>query len=201
MRLILVRHGESFWNEQKRVSGFTDIDLNEKGKEQAKRLAIALKKEKVAAIYSSPLKRCVDTAQAIAQLCYLEVNIDPDLKELDTGELEGLPEEEISKRYGEFWKEWRRGSGSLHLPGGESLEELQIRAWRAIHRIAKRHAEEVVVVVSHLFTILVIISQVLGLELRYLRRLRQDEAAISILNMEEQGNSLVLLNGTCHLRE
>ena len=197
----MVRHGESYWNEQRRVSGFTDIDLTEKGKEQAKRLAIALKKEKVSAIYSSPLKRCVDTAQAIAQLCYLEVNIDPDLKELNAGELEGLPEEEISKRYGEFWQEWRRGSGSLHLPEGESLEELQIRAWRAIQRIAKRHPDEVVVVVSHLFTILVLISQVLGLELRYLRRLRQDEAAISILNMEEQGNSLVLLNGTCHLRE
>ncbi len=199
MRLILIRHGESSWNQERRIQGISDIELNERGREQAEKISIALRGEKVNAIYSSPLKRAVDTAKAIAQVHHLEVNIEPDLRELDVGELDGLREKEVNQRYGEFWKEWRKGDGSIHLPGGESLEELQRRAWRAIQHIDGKHSNEVVIVVSHLFAIRTIICQALGLELGKSGRLKQDVAAISILNLEEQGSSLVLFNDTCHL--
>ena len=105
----------------------------------------------VAAIYSSPLKRAMDTAKAIAQACHLEIKVAPDLRELDAGELEGLSEEGLGGRYGFFWKEWQKGNPSLHLPGGESLEELQRRAWGEIEHIAERHPDEAVAVISHLF--------------------------------------------------
>ena len=199
MRLILIRHGESSWNRERRIQGISNIELNERGRKQAEKIAIALRGEKVDAIYSSPLKRAVDTAKAIAQVHHLEVNIEPDLRELDVGELDGLREKEVNQRYGEFWKEWRKGDGSIHLPGGESLEELQRRAWRAIQHIDGKHSNEVVIVVSHLFAIRTIICQALGLELGKSGRLKQDVAAISILNLEEQGSSLVLFNDTCHL--
>lgn len=200
MRLILIRHGESLWNWERRVQGCrSDTELSQRGKGQTERIAAVMKNQEVAAIYSSPLKRAMDTAKAIAQALKLEISVAPDLRELDAGELEGLSEEELGERYGDFWREWRKGNPSLHLPGGESLEELQRRAWGEIEHIAERHPDEAVAVIGHLFANLTIICRALGIDLRNMRHLRQDEAAISILEITKQGNSLLLLNDTCHL--
>jgi len=200
MRLILIRHGETFWNWERRIQGCrSNTELNQRGKEQAEKIASLLGKQKVDAIYSSPLKRAVDTAQAIAQACGLGMNVAPELREIDAGELEGLSEEELGKRYKAFWREWRKGNSSLPLPGGESLEGLQRRAWGEIERIMERHPNETVAVISHLFANLTIICQALGLDLDNMRYLRQDPAAINILEITRQGNSLLLFNDTCHL--
>jgi len=203
MRLILIRHGECSWNKERRIQGCrTDTSLNDRGKAQAEEVALALKEEKLTAIYSSPLSRAVNTAQPLAQIHGLEVNIDPDLREIDAGELEGLSAEEVRERYGYFWKEWRIGTGAAtRLPGGESLVELQSRAWRSIQRISKRHPDGVVVVFSHLLAILAVVCRALELDLSNLLRLRQGAAAITILNLGEQGASLALFNDTCHLTD
>jgi broad specificity phosphatase PhoE len=198
MRLILVRHAESSWNQEKRIQSFSDTELNQRGEEQAKRIALALREEKVNAIYSSPLKRAVETAEAIARVRHLEVNIDPDLGEIDCGELEGLTLEEVRSQYSDFWREWREGKGSLQFPKGESLEQLQRRAWGAIQRLIERQLDGVVVI-SHAFTILAIICHALELDITHFRRFKQDVAAINILNFGEQETSLILFNDTCHL--
>jgi len=200
MRLILIRHGESLWNWERRVQGCrSDTELSQRGKGQAERIAAAMKNQKVAAIYSSPLKRATDTAKTIAQACHLGIKVAPDLRELDCGELEGLSQEELGERYGIFWREWQKGSPSLHLPGGESLEELQRRAWGEIEHIVERHPDEAVAVISHLFANLTIICRALGINLGNMKYLRQDPTAISILEITEQGSSLLLFNDTCHL--
>lgn len=199
MRLILVRHGESCWNEAGRVQGFSDIELNEKGRQQAEQIAQALSQEKVIAVYSSPLKRALDTARAIAQTHHLEVHTDPGLKEINAGELEGITLDKLKREYSEFLREWREGKSSFRMPGGESLEELQTRAWGAIQRIVQRHSQGAVAVVGHTFTNLVTLCRALELEIPYFRRLRQDVAAINILDYGEKGFSLKLLNDTCHL--
>ena len=200
MRLLLIRHGETPWNRQRRVQGCrSDTELGQRGKEQAEKIALVLRKQRVDAIYSSPLKRAVDTAKAIAQACGLGVNVASDLREIDAGELEGLSQEELRKRYKEFWKEWRESDPSFPLPGGESLEGLQRRAWGEIERIIERHPEETVAVIGHLLANLAIICRAVGLDLGHMGRLRQDPAAINILQITQQGNSLLLFNDTCHL--
>lgn len=199
LRLILVRHGESSWNEEGRVQGFYDAELSERGRQQAEHIAQALSPKKIAAVYSSPLKRALDTARAIAQAHLLEVHTDPDLKEIDLGELEGLTIDELRSQHSEFLREWREGRGSFRMPGGESLNELQERAWRAIRRIVPSHTQGAVVVVSHTFTNMSIICHALGLETSHFRRLKQDIAAISILDYDKKGFFLALLNCTCHL--
>ncbi|MFC1924252.1 histidine phosphatase family protein, partial [Chloroflexota bacterium] len=88
MRLILVRHGETSWNYQGRIQGCrSDTELSQKGRAQAEKIAIALRREKLGAVYSSTLRRARDTAQAIAQDCQLEVRLNHDLREIDAGEL------------------------------------------------------------------------------------------------------------------
>jgi len=200
MKLFLVRHAESFWNEQGRMQGgLSDIPLSDLGKEQAMRIATALEKEEISAICSSNLKRAMETAQAIAQLHQLGVEIDPDLREIEAGELEGITLEELIAKHNNFWLSFKRGEVSLHFPGGESLAEVQQRAWRAIQRIKEAHPDEVVVVVSHYYAILTIICRALGVDLPAITRLRQDRAAISILDFRGGNIVLTLLNNTCHL--
>lgn len=200
MRLILVRHGETAWNRERRIQGCrSDTELSVRGKDQAEKIALSLKGQKITAIYSSSLKRAMDTARVVARACGLEVRVIPELEEIDAGELEGLSEKKLEGRYREFWEEWKMGNPFLHLPGGESLDELQRRAWRAIERITEKHSDGLVVVISHFFAILTIICQALGLDLRHMRYLRQDLAAINILELTRQRNSLSLLNDTCHL--
>lgn len=200
MRLLLIRHGETSWNRVRRIQGCrSDTELSQRGREQAEKIALWLKKQRVDALYASPLKRAVDTAKAIVRACGLEVKVAFDLREIDAGELEGLSQEELRKRYGEFWKELREGDPSFPLPGGESLEGLQRRAWGEIEHIMERHPEETVAVVGHLLANLAIICRALGLDLGHMGRLRQDPAAINILEITRQGNSLLRFNDTCHL--
>lgn len=200
VRLILVRHGVTQWNQENRALGRADIELNEEGRRQAQGLALALKGERVAAIYSSPLRRAVETAQAIVRFHQGEVKIDGAFIEMDAGELDGLTYEEMRDRYGGFLQEWIRDARSLAMPGGECLEDVQHRAWQGVERILKNHPEDAVVVVSHNFTILCIICKALGLDLSQFRRLRLGLASISILNFGERGTALMLFNDTCHLQ-
>lgn len=199
MRLILVRHGETRWNQENRVLGHTEIELNEKGRKQAERLALTLKDETLAAIYSSPLRRARETAGEIARFHGLEVVTDDALKEVDAGELDGLTYQEMMERYGDFLKEWIKNDPSLKMPGGESMAELQQRAWPVVERIVRDHPDGVVILVSHSFAILSIICRAIGLSLSHFRRLRLSVASISIINFGERGTSLVLFNDTCHL--
>ena len=200
MRLILVRHGQTTMNRDRIIQGCgSDSGLSQRGREQAGRAASLLGRQQIDAIYSSPLKRAVDTAQAIAQACQLEVNVAPGLKEVDAGDLEGVSLDDMGEQYTEPWREWIRGNTSLPLPGGESLEELQRRAWKEIERIIERLPDETVVVVSHLLVTLVVICRAIGINLRHALHLRQDPAAISIVEISAPGNSLLLFNDTCHL--
>ena len=199
MRLILVRHGETMWNRENRILGHTDVDLNEKGRKQAERLGVALKDEEVTAIYSSSLRRARETANEIVRYHNLEVIADDAFMELDAGDLDGLTFEEVMKRYGEFLKEWANDASSLKVPGGESIAEVQRRAWSAVNKLVDIHADETVIVVSHSLAIQSMINKALEMNLSNLRRLRLDLASISILNFGKNGISLLLYNDTCHL--
>ncbi len=200
MRLILIRHGETSWNRERRIQGCrSNTELSQRGREQAEKLASRLRNQKLDAVYSSPLMRAVDTAQAIARTHGLKVSVDADLREIDAGELDGLSEQDLLSRYKDLWTEWRQGHAALHLPGGESLEELQNRTWGAIERIMGANPHGTVAAIGHLVANSVIICRVLGLDLHNMQRLRQDPTAITILELGREGNSLLLFNDTCHL--
>jgi broad specificity phosphatase PhoE len=200
MKLILIRHGETEWNKQRRIQGCrSDTRLSQKGLEQADRLAAALRKEAIDAIYASPMKRASETAQITAEACKLQVHVFNELREIDAGELDGLFERELSGPYETAWKEFRNGNASTPLPGGESLQDLQKRTSWAVDRILEKHIDGTVVVVAHLLVNLVIICQTLGISLSQIARFKQAPASVTILELTTQGNSLLLFNDTCHL--
>ena len=200
VRVILVRHGETEWNRLHQIQGSnSDTSLNKTGRQQVKSLALRLKKEPIQAIYCSPLERALETARAIASHHRLEVHLEPDLKEFNLGELEGIKIEDLDKSYRETLFITREGNIFPRVPGGESLKEVQQRAWGAIQRIISRYSEGEIVIVSHYFVLLTILCQGLNLPLLEMGRLRLDAASMSILTFKGQFSRLLLLNDTCHI--
>ena len=201
MKLILIRHGETEWNKQRRIQGCrSDTRLSQKGLEQADRLAAVLRKERLDAIYASPMKRASETAQIIAEACKLPVQVFNELREIDAGELDGLFERELTGPYETAWKEFRNGNASTPLPGGESLQNVQKRTSWAVDRMLEKHIDGTVVVVAHLLANLAMVCQALGINLGQIARFKQAPASITILELTTQGNSLLLFNDTCHLQ-
>ncbi|HEX79479.1 MAG TPA: histidine phosphatase family protein [Dehalococcoidia bacterium] len=196
-RIILVRHGETDWNLEKRIQGgSSDTILNARGREQAASIARKLEKEDIRAIYSTPLRRGLDTAQVIASYHMLEVIAEPSLREIEAGELEGVTTAELGKRFSEILI-WNADEGAFpRVPGGESLPEVQQRCWEAVRRLAAKHPEGALVLVTHYFVILSIICSVLGLPLSHIMRLRLSTGSISIFNLDGDQAHLELFNDT-----
>jgi broad specificity phosphatase PhoE len=132
--LLLVRHGETDWNADGRLQGQTDRPLSDFGRRQAQQLADELEGERLEAIYSSDLARARETAEIVGERVGLAVALDPDLREKDWGNWEGLTAVERDRV--EFV--------------GESTEEHQERTLRALRRISERHpGDGRVLVVTH----------------------------------------------------
>jgi broad specificity phosphatase PhoE len=198
-RIILARHGETDWNKERRIQGgSSNPPLNERGREQAKSLALRLRQDKIQAIYSSPLQRSLDTAKAIAHYHQLKVETEPSLREIEAGELEGVTLTELGKRFSELLTLNTPDGALPKAPGGESLPEVQQRGWDTIQRLAQKHPDGAVVLVSHYFVILSIICSVLGLPLSQMHRLRLNTGSISIINLDGQEARLELFNDTCN---
>jgi probable phosphoglycerate mutase len=198
VRVILVRHGETDWNVARRIQGGgSDTPLNERGNRQKDCLALRLKGENIGAVYSSPLKRALDTAQAIARYHNLEVVVEPSLREIDVGELEGASVLEMGKHLDEVLT--GHGQGMPRMPGGESIQHVQTRVWGTVKRLAEKYPDGTLVVVSHYFAILSVICSVLNMPLSQLGRFRMSAASISTIAFEGDVTRLMSFNDTCHL--
>ena len=202
IKLILVRHGETVWNKQRRIQGGgSDVELSEAGRKQAERLGLSLKEVEFSAIYSSPLKRALDTAKPIADYHQLGIQVDPDLKELEVGELEGVDIAELGTNFSRFLLRWQHEGGWEKMPGGESIDDLGDRVGAYLQRIIGKHKQEAVVVVSHFFVTVVIICKALGVPLTQMERIRVQNASVSIIDFRDRRPCLMSLSDICHLRE
>jgi broad specificity phosphatase PhoE len=200
VRLFLVRHGETESNRLNLALGRDNVPLNERGLRQAERVAQALAREPLDAIYSSPLQRALDTARAVAAPHGFAAQIEQRLVEMDIGEADGLTLAEVGSRYPGLLEAWASEDGpNQAMPGGERLVDVQERAWAAVQDLAASHADETVAAVTHNFVILSLLVRVLGIRLAQFRRLRHSLAAVSVVDFLPARVLLVRLNDTCHL--
>lgn len=178
MRIWLVRHGETPWNRDRRAQGWSDVALSDRGRRQAEALGALLRTREPEAVYASTLSRARETARAIAQHHDLEVIEREDLRELNQGVLEGLTVAEMLERHGALVGAWWRDPGATALPGGESLREVQERAWRVIEEVRARHEREAIVV-THNMVIRALLIRVLGLDFARSRCLKFGIASLN----------------------
>ena len=199
LRIHLARHAETDWNRLRRVQGISDIPLNDRGLAQAASLGARLASEPIEAVYSSPLGRARQTAEAVAARHGLEVQIVEDLAEFDQGELEGRYLRDIAVEYPELLAAFAKEPGEVRIPGGETLTEVQARAWRAFSSLLDRHAHGSIVAVSHNMTLLTLLCRFLGMTLTHFRRLTQSSTGLTIFERGIQGLHLRVLNDISHL--
>jgi broad specificity phosphatase PhoE len=197
--IILARHGETEWNVEEVFRGRADIELNETGRQQAELLAEHLAELKIEAVYSSPLKRALDTAEAIARRHKLKVKASPGLIDGDFGQWQGLQLQEVKKRYKELYRQWAESPQLVKIPGGESLDEVRERAMRVIDEIVARHQQRVVLV-SHRVVNKVLICALLGLDNSHFWNIRQDVCAMTTFSYQDGRFVLTGHNDTSYLK-
>lgn len=155
--LILVRHGETDWNTQKRWQGQADVPLNARGFQQAAEIAQSLRQVEIHAIYSSDLQRALQTAQAVARVKNLPVHIDRRLREIHQGEWQGLHISEIQANYQDEFQRRQASPMDTAPPGGETALQVLERAKDALDEIIESNPQGTVAVVSHGFIIAIIL--------------------------------------------
>ncbi|MBN1254949.1 MAG: histidine phosphatase family protein [Deltaproteobacteria bacterium] len=199
--LFLVRHGRTGWNKEQIFRGSKDVPLDEVGRAEARLVGERLKGEEIKAVYSSPLSRAKETAQAIAQFYNLEVQSLEGLVDLHFGEWEGLSREEVEKRYPDLYQQWEQEPHRVIFPGGEGLAAVTSRAMKAVEDIIKRHPQEGVALVSHRVVLKVLICALLGLDNSHFWNIAQDTTAINCFHHRNGTWICNFLNDTCHLKE
>ena len=147
--LLLIRHGETLWNQQGRMQGQHDSPLTPLGMHQARQLARRLQKVSFSSLYASDLGRAHQTARCIADATGHEIVADTGLRERSFGIFEGLTNSEIKTQHPELHDLFARRLPDFVMPGGESAAQFMDRCVGALERIAARHEGETVVVVSH----------------------------------------------------
>jgi broad specificity phosphatase PhoE len=217
---VLVRHGLSTFNLEHRIQGRDDLSaLAAEGRDQAQRTGLALRTVPFSAVYSSPLSRARDTAELVVagRGSHLPVRLEEDLLEVDLGPWSGLARQEVKERFPEEAQLWQRAPETLELERADGsrfrpLPELMEQAGRFLRGCLERHQAalspggptEGVLVVGHNAILRALVLCLLGLDAKGFRRLRMDNAAVSVLNLsqEEGGDPVVQvesLNNSTHL--
>ena len=201
-KVILVRHGESVWNSQRRIQGSLDPELSPCGRRQTDLLVSHLRPHltpAVAAIYSSPLRRAAQTADQIAVAYQIPVVHEPDLREMSLGKWEGKTVAEIQATYPGCYEQWLEDPLAFPAPGGEDLRSFERRVVGVLERMQNTQPKADLIVVSHGGVIKALLCFALGLDVRYLFRLKQDNTAINQIELDGRVRRVLLLNDTCHL--
>jgi broad specificity phosphatase PhoE len=199
-RLYLIRHGATPLSTEDRFSGAANVFLSEEGRAQAERLAQRLADDDIAAIYSSPLDRTIDTAHIIAKPHRLTPIPEEGLREISHGHWEGLSRHEVEENYRDEYMSWESDPFTFAPKAGESGISVLARALPVIREIVINHLDKNIVVVSHKATIRLVLSSLLGFDERgYRDRLDQAPACLNILDFKDAVHArLMLFNDISH---
>jgi len=151
LRLLVVRHGQTDFNAERRYQGATDVALNATGVRQAEALAQRLRAVEIDVIVSSPFERALQTARIIAQTLPCDVQVMEHFRERSLGIYEGLTSEEVKAKYPDLWGQRLTRQMNQTPPGGETMLEVGCRVLEGLGRLRKWHSDETVVLVTHAF--------------------------------------------------
>lgn len=193
-RFLLIRHGMNYTVGKIMAGRMAGVHLNEEGKNQAQYLAQRLKELPIAALYSSPMERTVETAAPLAALFNLETSISEDFLELDLGEWTNTTFEEIrSQPQFRRFNSFRSGT---RIPGGETMLEAQSRIIAGLEKLSLKHPQQTVAVVSHGDLVKAAVAFYAGIPLDLFQRIEISPASVSIVELYEETARVMLVNDT-----
>lgn len=193
--LLLIRHAENDVMYRRLAGRIPQVHLNEKGREQAARLAQALEKSPIQAVYSSPLERAVETAEPLAECRGLEVQLRPGLLEIDYGSWQGKTYTQLKRT--KLWQTMHRTPSQVRFPDGEAFTEIQARVIAEFESLINGTAnsqdeDRVIAVVAHGDIVRLALAHFLTIPLDNYLRLSISPASLSIIRFPQQGNPQVL---------
>jgi len=178
--VLLIRHGENEWTASGKLAGRTPgVHLNERGRAQAAQVAQLLAGQPLAALYSSPLERCLETAGPLADVLGLPVLEEAGVIEVDYGEWRGAELKELSKR--PEWHAVQHFPATFRFPQGETLRHVQQRAADAVERLVARHPNQTFAIFSHGDVIRTLLAHYAGVPLDLFQRIQISTASVSVL--------------------
>jgi len=190
--LLLVRHGQSTWNHERRIQGQLDPPLSDQGRRQAMQLGRRLAGRTFAGFYTSDLKRAAETAQLVGESLGIEPTPMAELREIFLGRWEGLRTEDLATGFPEAWASWTEDPDWDLVPGGEGAAAFEARVGATLDELFKRHQQGDVLVVTHGGVIQIALHHVVGRPGRGIFPFRIQNASVSVL---ERRNGRVVVSG------
>ncbi len=199
-RVYLIRHAETTATEEDRFAGSLDLPLSADGRAHASQLALRLSGFELRAVYTSPMRRAMETAQLIASPHSLDVIAMAELRELDHGHWEGMKRAEVEVRFPDEYAEYERDPLNFQARGGEPARAVVERAVPALRQIVRQHPAQEIAVISHKATNRLLIGYFLGIDLRgYRDKLAQRATCLNVLDFtKDEQVKLSLLNDISH---
>lgn len=198
--VILIRHGETDWNRDRRFRGHAPVPLNARGRQEAELTAQRVVSSwNVNTIYSSPVARAVETAEPLRRLTGLPIHVSAPFVDLDFGAWQGRTPAEVVLSHPDELETWMREPAAVRIPCGETLAEVEVRAMSELSAIVSRHPKQTVAIVSHTEVNRLVILTALRGSPNALRRVGQDTCAINVLRVEDGAIDVLSINDSCHL--
>lgn len=189
--ILLVRHGENDWVKKHRLAGWIPgVHLNENGRQQAQAAADRLAHLPIKAVYSSPVTRCMETAEYLARPHQLQIVPLEDVGEVRYGQWEGKKIKKLAKK--PLWPIVQFFPSRLRFPEGEALREVQFRGIQALEKLSFQHQKDMIIVTSHADLIKLVLAHYLGIHLDLFQRMAIDPASVSVINLMSNGMVRVL---------
>lgn len=193
-QIFIVRHGSTAWNEIVRFRGSANIPLSEKGIEQAQALSRFLKEFPFAAIFSSPQRRALQTAEIINQYHNLPIQERPELKSVNYGAWEGKLEEDVAREYPDLYQDYIEHIESFRFPQGETLEDLKRRSLKVVEETLNTYEGKKFLIVSHQVVTRVLVCSLLGISNSFYWQIGQDPCCLNVFHFRKGKFYLKLLN-------
>ncbi len=201
LKLYFLRHGETTSSQTGSYCGRLDIDLTPSGIQMAEDFAKTYQNVPWKAVYSSPLKRAIATARPLCDLLNIPMELRHGLKEIYYGEWEGKTPEEVNQNFHDEYVRWLADPGWNSPSGGEKAIDIARRTSEVLEEIEKTHETGNVLVVSHKATTRIMLCSLLGIDVgRYRDRIAMTVAALSIVEMAENGPLVHVMGDRSHIR-
>lgn len=195
-RILIIRHGETFYNLEDKFQGWVDSALTKKGCEQAGLLSERLINEKIDVIYSSPFKRAVRTAEIVRRHRKIPIIVEDRFKEIRCGQWEGLKFTEVREKFGEAYDTWDNAPHFHRIPEGETFMEVYERARQGIEHVIANHKGQIVLVSAHMVTTLLLMAFFGKDDIKNLWNTpKQGNTALNIVEIDESGRVDIILRG------
>lgn len=203
LTVYFLRHGQTAFSRENAFCGCgTDPDLTPIGLEMAQSFASAYRSVNWSVIYSSPLKRTVQTAQVLSETIGADLELRDGLKEIDYGKWEAMTVEAVSRRYHDDYVKWLSDPARNAPTGGETAIMVARRGLEVVEEIKRLHADGNVLIVSHKATVRAVLCALLGIDVgRFRFRLACPVASVSVVEFGDNGAMLKSLADVNHLGE